>query len=80
MRDRTTREPLVPYAAAGQANAPMAELTAACLSRRLLPLVAGNRIHVTPPLTLTDDEARQGLAVLDEVLTIADGYTAAPPA
>ena len=34
VRDKATREPLVPYNAAGAANAPMAELVAACKSAR----------------------------------------------
>ena len=35
VRDRATREMLVPYNAAGEANAPMAELVAACKERGL---------------------------------------------
>jgi taurine--2-oxoglutarate transaminase len=79
VRDRQTREPLVPFAATGQANAPMAAISTACLERKLLPLIAGNRIHVTPPLTLSDEEARLGLGILDEVLAIADDLGASPP-
>ena len=33
-----------------------------------------NRTHVVPPLTTTADEMREGLAILDEALTVADGY------
>jgi taurine--2-oxoglutarate transaminase len=67
-----TREPLVPYAAAGPAFAPMAALGAACLERGLITFPFGNRINVAPPLILTDEEAADGLAILDEVLAIAD--------
>lgn len=76
VKDRTTREPLVPYAAAGPAAAPMAELGAACLERGLIVFVFGNRINVAPPLNLSDFEAADGLAILDEVLSVADGYVA----
>jgi 4-aminobutyrate aminotransferase-like enzyme len=31
---------------------------------------------VCPPLTITREEAEEGVAVLDEVLSIADEYTA----
>ena len=72
VRDRTTREPLVPYAAAGPAAAPMAALGAACLDRGLITFVFGNRINVAPPLNLSDAEAADGLAILDEVLSVAD--------
>ena len=73
VRDRATREPLVPYAAAGAAAAPMAALGAACLERGLIVFPFGNRINVAPPLNLRDTEAADGLAILDEVLSIADG-------
>ena len=74
VRDGTTREPLVPYAATGAAAAPMAAVTAACLDRGLITFVFGNRINVAPPLNLNDTEAMDGLAILDEVLSVADGY------
>ena len=69
VRDRETRESLVPYNASGAANAPMAALTAACKSRGLLPFVNMSRLHVVPPCTVSDDEARLGLSLLDEALT-----------
>ena len=73
VRDHTTREPLVPYAAAGPSAAPMAALGAACLDRGLITFVFGNRINIAPPLNLSDAEAADGLAILDEVLSVADG-------
>ncbi|MGK5546125.1 aspartate aminotransferase family protein [Streptomyces sp. URMC 127] len=71
VRDRATREPLVPYAAAGEA---MTAFTAACKKNGLWPFVNMNRTHVVPPCTITDAEAEQGLAILDEALTVADTY------
>jgi taurine--2-oxoglutarate transaminase len=68
VRDKATREPLVPYNASGEANAPMAALAAACKRRGLLPFVNGSRTHVVPPLNITDDEARYGLALLEEAI------------
>ena len=68
VRDRATREPLVPFNAAGEANAPMAALAAACRRRGMLPFVNGSRTHVVPALNITEDEARYGLALLDEAL------------
>lgn len=68
VRDRSTREPLVPFNAVGEADAPMAEFTAACRARGLLPFVNGNRTHIVPALTITEEEARYGLALLDEAL------------
>jgi taurine---2-oxoglutarate transaminase len=74
VRDRATREPLVPFNAAGAAAAPMGELMAACKSRGLWPFTHFNRMHVVPPCTTTAEEIREGLAVLDEALKVADAY------
>ena len=74
VRDRATREPLVPFNAAGEAAAPMGELMAACKSRGLWPFTHFNRMHVVPPCTTTADEIREGFAVLDEALEVADKY------
>ena len=74
-RNKETREPLVPYNAAGAANAPMAEFAAACKRGGLWPFVNMNRTHVVPACTVTEAEAKEGLAVLDEALTAADAHT-----
>lgn len=74
VRDRVTREPLVPPGAIGATNAPMAAVAKACLERGLLPLVLGNRLHVAPPLNVNDDDAAAGLAILDEALSAADAH------
>lgn len=76
VRDRETREPLVPFNAAGAQAAPMAEVAAACKKSGLWPMVAGNRVHVVPPLTTSPDEVREGLAILDQALAVADAHTA----
>jgi taurine--2-oxoglutarate transaminase len=68
VRDRETREPLVPYNAAGSAAKPMNDLLSACKRRGLLPFVNMNRLHVVPPCTVSDEEARLGLSLLDEAL------------
>ncbi|HEX4699909.1 MAG TPA: aspartate aminotransferase family protein [Actinomycetes bacterium] len=77
VKDRGTREMLVPYNASGAANAPMAALVAACKARGMLPFANFNRLHVVPPCTITDAEAKEGLAVLDEALTVADEHAGA---
>jgi len=74
VRNRETREPLVPYNAAGPAAAPINEVVGACKARGLWPFSHFNRIHVCPPLTTPDDEVRLGLSILDEALAEADKY------
>jgi taurine--2-oxoglutarate transaminase len=76
VHDRDTKEPLVPVGATGDANAPMAAFTKACLGRDLVPLVLGNRVHVAPPLNIDDADVEQGLSVLDEALGEADVFVA----
>jgi taurine--2-oxoglutarate transaminase len=72
VRDRATKEPLVPPGAVGASNAPMASFARACLERGLLPLIMGNRIHVAPPLNVSDADAAAGLAILDDALAAAN--------
>ncbi len=64
--DRATKEPLAPY---GGSSPAMAAILAACRAEGLLPFANFNRIHVVPPLTISADEAREGLAMLDRALT-----------
>ncbi|MFE9093009.1 aspartate aminotransferase family protein [Streptomyces sp. NPDC007264] len=75
VKDRETREPLVPYNAAGEAAAPMAAFASAAKAGGLWPFVNMNRTHVVPPCTLTEAEAKEGLAALDAALSVADEYT-----
>jgi taurine--2-oxoglutarate transaminase len=52
----------------------MNELMAACRSGGLMPFMNYNRLHVVPPCTVSEAEAKEGLAILDEALAIADRY------
>lgn len=74
VRDRATQEMLVPYNASGPANAPMAELMAACRERGLVPFANFNRLHLVPPCTVSAEEVEHGLGILDEALTVADRH------
>ena len=74
VRDRETREPLVPFNAGGAAAAPMNEFAAACKERGLWPFIHFNRTHVVPPCTTTAEEIAEGLEILDEALTVADRH------
>ena len=72
--DRESREPLAPY---GQSSPAMNAVLAACREERLLIFANFNRLHVVPPCTITDEEARDGLARLDRALRVADEFYAA---
>ena len=77
VKNRDTREMLVPYNASGEAAAPVTRLSKAALERGLYLMTHWNVIMVVPPLTITRDEVDEGIAILDEVLAIADEHVAA---
>jgi taurine---2-oxoglutarate transaminase len=72
VRDRETREPLVPFNATGQDFAPMAKLMKAAMERGLYLMTHWNVIMVVPPLTITREELDEGIGILDEVLGLVD--------
>jgi taurine--2-oxoglutarate transaminase len=69
--NRETKEMLAPYGGSSEA---MTALVTDCKARGLLPFVNYNRLHVVPPCTITESEAKEGLAILDEALSVADRY------
>jgi taurine--2-oxoglutarate transaminase len=76
VRNRETREPLVPFNASGADAEPVNRLTKAALERGLYLFVHWNVVMVAPPLTITREELDEGVAALDEVLATADEYAA----
>jgi taurine--2-oxoglutarate transaminase len=74
VRSRETREMLVPFNATGEAAAPIGRIGKAALERGLYLMTHWNVIMVCPPLTITREELDEGIAILDEVLAIADEY------
>ncbi len=74
VRNRDTREPLVPFNAAGPDAAPMYEFAAACKQRGLWPFIHFNRTHVVPPCTISETELHEGFGALDAALDVADSY------
>ena len=71
VKDKETREPIAPY---GGTSPAMADLVRACKERGLLPFTNGNRLHAVPPCNVTEAEAREGIAILDEALSAADAH------
>jgi taurine--2-oxoglutarate transaminase len=65
VKDRATKEELAPYGGSSEA---MRVLTAALRARGVLPFTNYHRLHVVPPCTITEAEAKEGLAILDEAL------------
>ena len=70
--DRASRAPLVPFNAVGPSAAPMVEIAAACKERGLWPFTHFNRLYVVPPINTPVHEVQAGIAIIDEVLELAD--------
>ena len=51
----------------GEAAAPVARLARAALERGLYLMTHWNVVMVVPPLTITREEAEEGVAILDDV-------------
>lgn len=67
--NRDTREPLVPFGPAAPPPKPMQAFVSVAKARGVWPFITSNRIHVVPPCTISEAEAREGLEVLDEALS-----------
>jgi taurine--2-oxoglutarate transaminase len=74
VKDRATREMLVPYNAAGEAAKPMLEVAAACKAQGVWPFTHFNRLHVVPPCITSEKDLSHGLDVIDDALDVADRY------
>ncbi|MGO2140212.1 MAG: aminotransferase class III-fold pyridoxal phosphate-dependent enzyme [Leucobacter sp.] len=72
VRNRDTREPLVPFNAVGEAAKPMQEINKAAMAKGLYLASNFNVLRLTPPLVIKDEEIDLALEILDEVLDIAD--------
>ncbi|WP_214468340.1 aspartate aminotransferase family protein [Microbacterium flavescens] len=74
VRDRETREPLVPFNASGADAAPVAAVAAACKRDGVWPFTHFNRVHVAPPLVISEGDLVRGLDVIDRALSHADAH------
>lgn len=76
VKDKSTREPLVPFNASGPDAAPMLAFAAACKKSGLWPFTHFNRVHVAPPLIISEEQLRRGLDIIDASLDVTDGAAA----
>ena len=77
VRDRSTREPLVPYNARGVAASPMTRVIKRAWSNGLYLTANFNVIRLAPPLVISDVEIDLGLEILDDALALADAEAGA---
>ena len=71
VKNRETKEELAPYGGTSEA---MGTLLGALKKRGVLPFANYHRLHVVPPCTISEAEAKEGLAILDEALGEIAGY------
>lgn len=72
VKDRTTREPMTPYNPKAADMGPMPRLNAFFREQGLFTFVRWNTFFVNPPLCITEEQLREGLAIIDAGLEIAD--------
>ncbi len=72
VKDRASREPLVPYNAKADQMATMNRLNAFFRENGLYTFIRWNNFFVNPPLCITEEQLLEGLAVVDKGLRIAD--------
>ena len=69
--NRETQRDARPVQRVGRGRSPVARLAKAALERGLYLMTHWNVIMVVPPLTITREEAEEGVAILDDVLALA---------
>lgn len=68
VKDRQTREPLVPFNASGDEAAPMNQFASYCKQNGVWPFTHFNRAHVAPPLNISEEDLIRGLNVYEAAI------------
>jgi taurine--2-oxoglutarate transaminase len=76
VKNRETREPLVPFNGAGDDAKPIGAVMKRALDRGLYLMTHWNVVMCCPPLTITRDELDEALEALDDALSVADEFVA----
>ncbi|HWE80492.1 MAG TPA: aminotransferase class III-fold pyridoxal phosphate-dependent enzyme, partial [Gaiellaceae bacterium] len=74
VKNRETREELVPFNGSGEKAKPVMSMAKHALGQGLYLMTHWNVVMVCPPLTITREELDEGIAILDESLSIADEF------
>jgi taurine---2-oxoglutarate transaminase len=76
VKNRETREALTPYNPKPTELGPMPAFNAFLREHGVFTFVRWHTFFVNPPLTITEAQLREGLAVIDKALDIVDAYVA----
>ena len=75
VKNKKTKEPLVPYNATGKAGRIAKEISGRLMALGLYALVRWMFLSIAPPLTIGEEQLRQGLGIIDAVLDYVDTLT-----
>lgn len=73
VKNRETREPLAPWNAKPSEMGVMSQVIAKIREAGMFTFAKWNFIFVAPPLTITKDQIDEGMDILSEAITLADG-------
>lgn len=72
VKDRASKEPLAPWNAKPSEMGVMAKVGPTLMEHGLYTFVKWNWIFVVPPLCITEEELKEGMAIIDDALKITD--------
>ncbi|HEV3411678.1 MAG TPA: aminotransferase class III-fold pyridoxal phosphate-dependent enzyme [Puia sp.] len=74
VKNRETREPMAPFNARPEEMLVMGQVASRLRQLGMYTFVRWNYIFIAPPLCITREQIDEGLAIISDALTIADGY------
>ncbi|SDG86854.1 aminotransferase class III-fold pyridoxal phosphate-dependent enzyme [Chitinophaga filiformis] len=74
VKNRNTKEPMVPFNAKPEEMAVMTRVAARLKQLGMYAFVRWNYVFIAPPLSITKDQVDEGLAMISDALSIADEY------
>jgi len=74
VKNRTTKEPMAPFNAKPEEMAIMNKVAGKLKQLGMYAFVRWNYVFIAPPLSITKEQADEGLAMISEAIAIADEY------
>jgi taurine--2-oxoglutarate transaminase len=74
VKNRISKEPMAPFNAKPEEMAIMNKVAGKLKQLGMYAFVRWNYVFIAPPLSITREQVEEGLAMIDEALTIADEY------
>ncbi|HSC40117.1 MAG TPA: aminotransferase class III-fold pyridoxal phosphate-dependent enzyme [Chitinophagaceae bacterium] len=74
VKNRSTKEPMAPFNAKPEEMAIMNKVAGKLKQLGMYAFVRWNYVFIAPPLTITQEQADEGLAIISEAIAIADEY------